>query len=103
MTTARHGGTYLVYRDGMLGNDQTAVLFFTCATCTRYDSELTQWYGSTGLPLTTYKVDFDTRGDLKSTYGVTQQETFVKVDGDGQLLEKLENPSVATLKAFLMR
>ncbi len=34
------------------------------------------------------KVDFDSETDLRKTYGITQQHTFVQVDPDGEELAK---------------
>ncbi|WP_298748395.1 thioredoxin family protein [uncultured Serinicoccus sp.] len=61
------------------------VLFFHadwCPDCRATDESLT----TVGLPegLTVVKVDFDERTDLRQTYGVTQQHTFVQVDADGE-------------------
>jgi len=38
--------------------------------------------------LTVVSVDYDNSSDLRSTYGVTVQHTFVQVDGSGNELAK---------------
>ena len=60
------------------------VLFFHaswCPDCRKADASLT----TDGVPdgMTVVKVDYDTATELKQTYGVTQQFTFVLVDGTG--------------------
>ncbi|GAA4878555.1 thioredoxin family protein [Serinicoccus chungangensis] len=71
--------TYAAYDGGPV------VLFFHadwCPDCRATDESLT----TAGLPegLTVVKVDFDERTDLRRTYGVHQQHTFVQVDADGE-------------------
>lgn len=88
----------------MIGNGETSVLFFHagwCPFCQEADKELTTWYGTTGFPLTVYKVDYDTETALRSRYGVTSQHTFVKINGNGDVVKTLIGPSDASLKAFL--
>ncbi|WP_238335804.1 thioredoxin family protein [Serinicoccus kebangsaanensis] len=63
---------------------QPVVLFFHadwCPDCRATDESLT----TDGVPegLTVVKVDYDTMTDLRQTYGVTQQHTFVQVDAEG--------------------
>lgn len=63
------------------------VLFFHaswCPSCKGTDESLT----TAGVPagLTVVKVDYDTATDLKKQYGITQQHTFVQIDGDGKAL-----------------
>ena len=43
-----------------------------------------------GVPagLTVVKVDYDTATDLRKTYGITQQHTFVQIGPDGAQLAK---------------
>lgn len=97
-------GMYAAYHDGVIGNGETSVLFFHaawCPYCQQADKDLTQWYGSTGFPLTVYKVDYDTQTELKSRYGVTTQHTFVKIDGSGNAVKTIVGPTDATLKALL--
>lgn len=62
------------------------VLFFHaswCPNCRRTDENLTADAASIPAGLTVVKVDFDTETDLRKTYGVTQQHTFVAVGPDG--------------------
>ena len=69
--------------------DSTVVLFFHapwCPSCRATEQAIRK----TGVPagLTLVKVDFDTQTALRKTYGVTQQHTFVQVDGTGAELAK---------------
>ena len=66
-------------------DDGAVVLFFHadwCPDCRATDESLT----SAGVPdgLTVVKVDYDEMTDLRQEYGVTQQHTFVQVDGEGE-------------------
>lgn len=97
-------GMYAAYHDGVIGNGETSVLFFHaawCPFCKQADKDLTQWYGSTGFPLSVYKVDYDTQTELKARYGVTTQHTFVKIDGSGNAVKTIVGPSNTVLQAFL--
>ncbi len=68
----------------------TKVVYFFhatwCPDCKATDTSLT----SEGVPagLTVVKVDYDTATDLRKTYGITQQHTFVQVGPDGAALAK---------------
>ena len=97
-------GEYVAYREGVIGDGQTSVLFFHatwCPVCKRADTSLRGWYAGDDALLTTYKVDYDTYKELKKRYGITYQHTFVKIDGQGNALGKLEGPSDIDLLAFL--
>lgn len=97
-------GAYLDYEDGLI--EQTAgtkVLFFHapwCPKCRALDEELV----ADGAPdgVTVFKVDFDSRGDLRQKYGVTLQTTVVYVDDAGEKLSSTvlyEDPSIASIVA----
>jgi thiol-disulfide isomerase/thioredoxin len=97
-------GAYVDYADGIV--EQTAgakVLFFHapwCPQCRKLDEELL----SAGAPdgLTVFKVDYDSRSDLRQRYGVTLQTTVVFVDDTGAPIASTvlyEDPSIASLLA----
>jgi thiol-disulfide isomerase/thioredoxin len=97
-------GRYLSYNSAVLADGATKVLFFKaawCPLCIRADGTLSQWFEAGSVPITVYKVDYDTEADLKAKYGVTYQHTFVKVDGQGKMVAKLMTPTEEALKAFL--
>ena len=99
-------GDYIAYSDGVIGNGEESVLFFSaswCPSCQANDGRLSEWYGSQELPLTTYSVDYDTYTDLRSRYGIVMQDTFVKIDGSGNAVATLEHPvdPDAELLAFI--
>lgn len=54
-----------------------------CPNCRLTDENLTADPASIPADLTVVKVDFDTETDLRTTYGVTQQHTFVAVGPAG--------------------
>ena len=65
------------------------VLFFHaswCPTCQATETALK----SSGVPdgLTVVKVDYDAATELKQKYGITQQHTFVQIDGAGMSVKK---------------
>ena len=97
-------GAYLDYADGIV--EQTAgakVLFFHapwCPQCRKLDEELL----AAGAPegLTVFKVDYDSRSDLRQRYGVTLQTTVVFVDDTGAAISSTvlyDDPSIASLIA----
>ncbi len=97
-------GQYALFTDDVLADGKTKVLFFSaswCPVCRSADVKLKDWYAADGFPLNVYSVDYDSRDDLRSRYGVTYQHTFVKVDGEGNALQTLQSPSDAQLQAML--
>lgn len=90
----------------ILADGNTKVLFFHaawCPTCRNAEAELMQWYADQGFPLTVYKINYDNETDLKSRYGVTYQHTFVKVDGQGNLIQKIQGPTDEQLMTLLQK
>lgn len=99
-------GAYLDYTDGAI--EATAgpkVLFFHaswCPQCRTLDEELR----AAGAPdgLTVFKVDYDSRTDLRQKYGVTLQTTVVFVDDRGEPISSTvlyDDPSIASLVAAM--
>lgn len=99
-------GAYLDYADGAV--EATAgpkVLFFHaswCPQCRKLDEELR----AAGAPdgLTVFKVDYDSRTDLRQKYGVTLQTTVVFVDDRGEPISSTvlyDDPSIASLIAAM--
>lgn len=69
--------------DPSIAGDGDVVMFFHapwCPDCVATEASLR----SEGVPdgLTVVKADFDTETDLRATYGVTVQHSFVQLDGD---------------------
>ena len=84
-------GAYLTraeYQSQMAERAGTKVVYFFhaswCPTCRATEKAIEE----DGIPagLTVVKVDFDSETDLRKTYGITQQHTFVQVDEDGDEL-----------------
>lgn len=97
-------GQYAVYQEGVIGNGQTSVLFFHapwCPVCREEDKKLLSWYTNQGFPLSVYKVDYDSSLELRKRYGVTYQHTFVKIDGKGNAITKLQGPTDSELQALI--
>lgn len=94
-------GRYAAYEEGVIGNGETSVLYFKadwCPYCVRQHAELQRSYTS---PLSTYYLNYDTEGTLKARYGVVQQHTFVKIDGEGNKVDAISFPDAEKLSTFL--
>lgn len=90
--------------DTVVMDETTKVLFFHaswCPTCKAADSSLASMYADGAGKLTTYKINYDTEKALATKYGVTYQHTFVKVDGAGNMIEKIQGPTNDQLAALL--
>jgi thioredoxin 1 len=98
-------GVYVAYDASVLANGHEKVLFFHaawCPICRTQDAELKGLYVENAADfLNTYKVDYDTEKELKARYGVTYQHTFVRVDGKGNVITKIQGPDEAQLTALL--
>jgi len=90
---AARAGEYVDYHawsSNLAAHQNTdTVLFFHapwCPDCRATEASIDQ----DGVPagLTVVKVDYDSMTDLKQKYGITQQHTFVKIDGHGNLVAK---------------
>ena len=99
-------GGYLDYEDGAI--EATAgpkALFFHaswCPKCRALDEDLLAEGAPDGL--TVFKVDYDSRTDLRQQYGVTLQTTIVFVDDAGGKISSVvlyEDPSVESLAAAI--
>lgn len=99
-------GAYLDYEDGAI--EATAgpkALFFHaswCPKCRALDEDLKAEGAPDGL--TVFKVDYDTRTDLRQQYGVTIQTTIVFVDDGGEKISSVvlyDDPSVESLVAAI--
>lgn len=99
-------GAYVDYTDGAIETTAgTKVLFFHaswCPQCRKLDEELRAEGAPDGL--TVFKVDYDSRTDLRQQYGVTLQTTVVFVDDRGELISSTvlyDDPSIASLVAAM--
>ena len=83
-------GSYVDYDDYLADPGSFAstdvVLFFHapwCPSCRATEDDIETRRSSLPSGLTLVKVDFDSHQELRKTYGVTTQHTFVQVDADG--------------------
>lgn len=97
-------GAYEDYEDGVIEQTEgEKVLFFHaswCPQCRKLDEQLRAEGAPDGL--TVFKVDYDSRTDLRQKYGVTLQTTVVFVDDEGELLSSTvlyDDPSIESLVA----
>jgi thiol-disulfide isomerase/thioredoxin len=99
------GPVYTAYSEGVIGNGQMSVLFFHapwCPDCKKADNELTEIYSAGSAVVATYKVDYDSQTDLKTRYGVTNQHTFVVIDGQGNAVRLITGATKDQLKALVL-
>jgi thiol-disulfide isomerase/thioredoxin len=99
-------GAYLDYEDGAIEATagQKALFFHAswCPKCRALDEDLTAQGAPDGL--TVFKVDYDSRTDLRQQYGVTLQTTIVFVDDAGEKISSVvlyDDPSVESLAAAI--
>ncbi|TSC58200.1 MAG: hypothetical protein Greene041619_760 [Candidatus Peregrinibacteria bacterium Greene0416_19] len=92
------------FSSSVLTDGKSKILFFAaawCPKCRAHDVTLARWYQTESFPVSVYKIDYDAASALKATYGVVQQHTFVKVDGQGKLIKSVSFPTDEGLMAFL--
>ncbi len=88
----------------VLTDGKTKVLFFHaawCPTCKAANQTLTSWYKDGAEFLNVYKINYDNEKQLKQKYSVTYQHTFVKIDGEGNVIQSVQGPSDEELKDLL--
>lgn len=89
--TSGGAGKYAQFNQAELKNSayEKHVLFFFapwCPECQAFKEAINSGEIPEGVQV--LEVDFDSSTDLKSTYGVTLQSTFVRVDSTGKLEKK---------------
>lgn len=107
-TSSTKPGVYLDYSESELVNrsDTTRLLSFHapwCPQCRSLDEDIKANALPTGV--TIFKVDYDSNQDLRKKYGVTVQTTVVRIDANGNLVEKYvayDEPTFANVKANLL-
>ena len=101
-------GAYVAYSDdAFTATSGTRLLFFHapwCPQCRDLDASIS----SATLPddVTIFKVDYDSRQDLRNKYGVTIQTTVVKVDASGSKVDSYvayDAPSYSNVQANLLQ
>lgn len=100
-------GSYVDYDQSLVASTTgTKILFFHapwCPQCRQLETEIQA--GPLPEGTTIFKVDYDTNQALRQKYGVTLQTTLVKVDDQGNLVEKYvayEEPTLAALKQNIL-
>ncbi len=95
-------GTYTEYSASKLAaTPGTKILFFHaswCPQCRQLEESIVT--GTVPPGVTIFKVDYDTNQQLRQKYGVTIQTTLVKVDDQGNFVEKYvayDEPSLDSL------
>lgn len=99
-------GGYLNYTKDVLSDEKINILFFHakwCVSCKGLNDDIVKNVSMIPSDVNILKVDFDTSTQLKKKYGVTMQHTLVVVDGEGNLIKKLNGLySVLTLNEILV-
>jgi thiol-disulfide isomerase/thioredoxin len=104
-TMPMHASVYELFNNSVIGNGKTSVIFFHaawCSFCKKNDQRLQEFYTSSTPDISTYRVDYDTAEDLKKRYGVVQQDTFVKIDGEGNKVTEISFPKEEQLLSLIM-
>lgn len=105
--TNASAGSYVDYSDDVIAKTTgTKLLFFHaswCPQCRALEADISQ----NGVPANTtiIKVDYDTSQSLRQKHGVTLQTTVVKIDDQGNTVEKFvayDDPTVAAIKENLL-
>ncbi|MEO5922070.1 MAG: thioredoxin family protein [Pseudolysinimonas sp.] len=84
-------GTYVDYTETAIADAQgKVVLFFHAPWCGQCRT-LEEGILADGVPdgVTVIKVDWDTHQDLEVQYGVPMRTTFVELDADGEVVQRL--------------
>ncbi len=95
---------YIDFQDGAVGNGEKSLLFFYAKWdpfSNANDATLQALYQQQPLPIRIYKVDYDTQTDLKNRYGITQSNTFVLINANGDPLKIISYPSQEDLKVLI--
>ena len=87
-----------------LSRNEKVVLFFHaawCPTCRAFDTNARSYENAPLEALTLFKIDFDTATDLRRTYGVTRQHSFVVLDNEQK--EEMRVEGVTTVSELIKR
>ena len=87
-----------------LNRNETVVLFFHaawCPTCRAFDTSALSYADAPLEALTLFKIDFDTATDLRRTYEVTRQHSFIVLDNEQKEKTRLEG--VTTVRGLVER
>ncbi len=100
-------GVYTAYQAEKVAATQgTKLLFFHapwCPQCRKLEASIKASTIPQGV--TIFKVDYDTNQALRQKYGVTLQTTFVKIDDQGNLVDKFvayDEPTFESVKRNLL-
>lgn len=80
---------------------EPVTLFFHadwCVTCISLEKEINENIDELPEGVKIVKVNFDKEAELKKEYGILLQSTFVILDKDGNVVEKLAAPTFENLK-----
>jgi thiol-disulfide isomerase/thioredoxin len=108
MEETSSAGRYVEYDESALAAAEgTKVLFFHapwCPQCRALEASIQESTIPAGV--TIFKVDYDTNQALRQKYGVTIQTTLVKIDDNGNLVEKYvayDEPTFDAVNANLLQ
>ncbi len=101
-------GQYVEYDEAKLAaSENDNYLFFHapwCPQCRSIEASINAG-GEIPKGVTIYKIDYDSNQPLRKKYGVTLQTTFVKVDNQGNFIDKYvayDNPTIeAVVENFI--
>ena len=99
-------GAYVEYTDSIIADTSgTKLLFFHapwCPQCRDLETDIEE--NEIPASVTIIKVDYDSNQALRQKYGVTIQTTIVRIDDEGDIVEKFvayDDPSLESIKENL--
>lgn len=88
--------------DTKLGTEKLVVFFHAdwCPTCQKWEKNLQANLDTVSDNVRILKANFDTEGDLREVFGVTQQSTAVFINADASVAKTESDPSLASVNEF---
>lgn len=95
-------GIYTTFSDAAFAEaaDMQRVYFFHaswCPTCRAADRAFSTNEGNIPSGVVVFKIDYDSATELRRTFGVTYQHTFVLVDEQGALIRRWSGGDISAL------
>lgn len=96
---------YVIYDEKVetMRQGKRHVLFFYadwCPTCVKWEAKLTGDFMNIAGNAMIIRANYDKETELKEQYGITKQSTAVFIDQDGEIIEKVADPSISKLNDF---
>ena len=106
-TTEAADAEYITYTketyDSLIGQSPVVLYFHAnwCPLCIQIEKNITENLADFPKGSKILEIDFDTELALRQEYGITVQATLLTLNADGEVIEKLSNPSNEDLIAAI--